>query len=455
MKALCMGHDIEQHVSANFYEYVDELISLIRKPSVSATGQGVLDCASHLAERMGSFGIEPRVHELSDGPPVLVADVAGKNPDRVLLVYDHYDVQPPDPLDEWKGDPFSGEVSDGKIHGRGATDSKGNLMAYLSAVRALQETVGLPMSVRFMFEGEEEISSPHLEGFVDSHAAELAADAVVCCDGDMDPSGRPLVSLGMKGLVYVQLRCKKTKTDLHSSKAALLPSAAWRLVKALDTIRDDEGRVAIAGWEEGKLEPGEEDVRLMESIPFDEEEIKEGYGVSEFVGGRHGLEALEGYLYDPTCNIAGLTSGYQGEGVKTVMPAEATAKMDFRIVYDQRADRCLQLIKEHLRSKGFPDVEVVLLGSSEPSHTPSNAPVARAAMEAARTVYGRDPVVYPKHYASGPDHLFTNNLSLHSIWTGCAPAHGGGHAPNEFIGLEDYRLGILYACELICRFAGG
>ena len=442
-----------EHVDANFDEYVSDLVSLVRMPSVSATGLGVRDCASHLSDVMRKMGIEVDLFELDDGNPIIIGMAEGENDDVVLLVYDHYDVQPPEPLEEWERDPFSGDIEGGNIHGRGASDSKGNLMAYLSAIRSLKETEGLPITVKFLFEGDEEISSPPLEGFVDSHKTELKADAVVCADGDMDPSGRPMITLGMKGLIYVELRSRLARADMHSSKAALVPSASWRLVKALDTLRDDDGRITIPGWRAGKLDPTEAEMELIRKIPFDEEATKAELGVERFINDAHGEEALRDFLYEPTCNIAGLTAGYQGEGQKTVLPAEARAKLDMRLVYDQNPKRCLDLLKEHLAAGGYQDIEVNLVGSAEPSHTPVDAPIVGAASAAARAVYGSEPVIYPKHHASGPDYLFSKNLGMHSIWTGCSPAYGNIHAPNEFTGLEDYRLGIRYAGELIRRFA--
>ncbi len=441
------------YVNSNFDDYVGELAALVRQPSVSATGIGVDDCAHYLAERMEAYGLDAELFEVEGGHPIIVARASGRVKNRCLLVYDHYDVQPVEPLEKWDRDPFSGEISDGRMHGRGTADSKGNLMAYLSAVRALMANESLPISVKFLIEGDEEIASAPLESFVDSHREMLSADATICCDGDLDSSGRPMISLGMKGLVYVELQCRKAKADLHSSKAALVPSAAWRLIEALSSLRDENGRIAVEGWREGKLEPTARDMDLMERIPFDEETIKRELGVEGFLGDAHGIEALRDFLYEPTCNIAGLTAGYQGEGLKTVLPAEARAKLDMRIIYDQNPERCLRLLRKHLMERGFGDIEVNLLGSCQPSHTPPDAPVARSAAAAARRVYGVEPVIYPKHHASGPDYLFSKNLGLHSIWTGCPPAHANAHAPNEFIGLEDYRLGIVYAAELIREFS--
>lgn len=402
---------------------------------------------------MIDYGLEVQVHELEDGNPVITSQIQGRNRNKVLLVYSHYDVQPPDPLDEWESDPFSGRVTDGRIYGRGASDSKGNVMAYLSAVRTLARTGGLPITVSFLFEGEEEIGSPHLASFVEDHRSDLMADAVICADSERDPSGRPMISLGMKGLVYVEFRCRKSGADMHSSKASLLESAPWRLVKALNEISDGDGCVLVPGWDEGIVKPGDEELELLRRIPFDEAAVKEEYGVSRFLKERHGLDALRAYLYEPTANIAGLTAGYQGVGSKTVLPGEARAKMDFRIVYNQSADRCFELLSNHLVRKGFADVEASCLTRLEPSSTPLDAPIVKAAAEAARAAYRAEPVIYPKHHASGPDYIFTKNLGLHSIWTGCAPDPSGAHAPNEFIGIEDYRLGIIYACELISRFA--
>ncbi len=441
-----------KHLKQDFGDYLQELVSLVQKPSISATGEGIGPCAHFLAERMRSYGIESTLHELPDGHPVIVGKVGGRRKDKTLLIYNHYDVQPPEPLDKWESDPFSGRVAEGRILGRGSADSKGNLMAYLSAIRMLSETGGLPISLKLLFEGEEEIGSPHLARFIDSHVPELRADAVVSCDGEMDPSGRPMISLGMKGLIYVELRCRKLNRDVHSSRAPLLPSASWRLVKALNELTDAEGRISIPGWRQGILGPSDLDLKLLKGTPFDEERVKKEFGVSELLHGKAGLEALRDLLYEPTCNIAGLTAGYQGAGTKTVLPAEARAKMDLRLVYDQNADRCLELLKRHLNARGFADIEVEVLGKIDPSHTPADAPIARAAVNAARAVYGQEPVIYPKHYASGPDYLFTRNLGFHSVWTGCAPEGGRMHAPNEFIGVDDYRLGILYACELINRF---
>jgi len=442
-----------KHLGQEFGNYLQELVSLVRKPSISATGVGIGSCASFLAERMRAYGIETTAHELPDGHPVILGNIRGRWKDRMLLIYGHYDVQPPEPLDKWEDDPFSGRVVEDRVMGRGSADSKGNLMAYLSAIRMLSETGGLPISLKLLFEGEEEIGSPHLAQFIDSHSRELKADAVLCCDGEMDPSGRPMISLGMKGLVYVELRCRKLNKDVHSSRAPLLPSAPWRLVKALNELTDAEGRVAIPGWRQGILEPGELDLELLRGIPFDAERMKKDFGVSELLHRKVGLEALRDFLYEPTCNIAGLTAGYQGEGSKTVLPAEARAKVDMRLVYDQSAERCLRLLKQHLKATGFADIEVEVLGKIDPSHTPVDAPIARAAADASEAVYGQKPVIYPKHHASGPDYLFTRNLGLHSVWTGCAPEGGRMHAPNEFIGVDDYRLGILYACELINRFS--
>jgi len=447
-----MDEELRRHIDERFNHHLEQLSNLIRHPSVSATGLGVNECAEYLSSMMESLGINCRVYQ-GKHHPIIVGSVNVEEGQPCLLVYDHYDVQPPDPLEEWSMDPFSGRIDEQRVYGRGASDSKANLLSYLFGVCALRDLGRLSIGVKFLFEGEEEIGSPHLEGFAVSHKDELAADAVVCCDGELDASGRPTVTLGMKGLLYVELRCRATSRDAHSSMAPILPSAPWRLVCALKTLRGGDGEILIPGWREGLVEPGRRELDMIAKIPWDEGKVREEYGVSAFLRGLSGPALLKQLLYEPTCNIAGLSSGYEGEGSKTVLPSTAMAKLDFRLVYDQDPNRCLSLLRRHLDEHGFADVEIRQLGMLEPSHTDPDAPIARACREAAVDAYGCEAVVYPKNPASGPDYVFTKRLGLDSVWTGCAPAFGGAHSPNEFIGIEDFRRGIVYASRVVELFS--
>lgn len=442
-----------QYAERNRRRFVEELRTLLRQPSVSAQKRGVKESAELLKKMMTEAGIETRIIPIEDGSPVVYGQVRSKRGRRTLLIYDHYDVQPPEPLEEWASDPFAAELRDGRITARGASDSKGNLLAYVKAVEAFLKTQGdVPVNLKFLFEGEEEIGSPHLPGFVEANRGMLGADAVVCCDGGLDPSGRPSINLGLKGILYVELRCRGARTDLHSSTAPLVVNPSWRLVWLLNTFKGVDEGIAIEGWYDDVKPPTPEELELVGDIPFDEGQLQREYGITGFLRDLHDKEALKALIYSPTCTVCGFESGYTGPGSKTVLPSRAMVKVDFRLVYDQNPDALFEALKRHVEGHGFGDVEVVKLGTLEPSKTPVTAPIARVVMGAAEEVYGVKPVVYPNSAGSGPDYLFTKRLGLGSVWTGCAPPFSHAHAPNEFITTDAFMTGIRYASAVIQGF---
>jgi len=435
-------------------KYIEALREFLRQPSISAQDRGVKECAQMLSEMMNRFGISSKLVPVKDGQPVVLGELKSGRADRTLLIYDHYDVQPPEPLDEWIHPPFSADLEDERIWSRGASDSKGNILAYLAAADViLRRGKELPINLKFIFEGEEEIGSPHLPEFVENNKDLLRADAVVCCDGGLDPSGSPVISLGLKGILYVEMRCSAAKTDLHSSRAPLVTNPAWRLVWALNTLKDRDGRIIVPGWLDDVKVPTTSDLEIADRIPFDEMKLKEEYGVKELLGGKVGADALRSLLFDPTCTICGFLTGYTGPKSKTVLPKSAFAKIDFRLVYDQDPDDLFRKLRKHLEAQGFADIEIDMLGRLEPSRTPPTASIVRAAAKAARNVYGVEPVICPNSPGSGPDYLFTKKLKMDSIWTGCAPAFSNAHAPNEFITRSSLASGIRYAVETIENFA--
>ncbi len=442
-----------EYAERNRGRFVDELKALLRQPSVSAQDKGVKECAALVGKMMVEAGIDARVIPIEGGQPLVFGEVKSKTSRRTLLVYDHYDVQPPEPLEEWSNAPFEADIKEGKIVARGASDSKGNLLAYVKAVESFLKTGNdLPINVKFLFEGEEEIGSPNLPKFVEANKGMLKADGVVCCDGGDDPSGRPSINLGLKGILYVELRCTGAKSDLHSSYAPLVVNPSWRLVWALNTLKNIDERLKIPGWYDGVKSPIPEEAVLIKEIPFDEKRLLEEYGVAGFLRELHGVEALRALVYDPTCTICGFDSGYTGSGSKTVLPRRAMVKLDFRLVYDQNPNDLYEKLKRHLQQNGFGDVEVVKLGALEPSKTPATAPIAKATMKAAEEVYGVRPVVYPNAAGSGPDYLFTKRLGLGSVWTGCSPSFSHAHAPNEFTTVDAFMRGIRYASTIMKEF---
>lgn len=443
---------IVSYLKSTITEYIEFFVRFLKQPSISAKDVGIQKCARLLKDMMDDWGIDAEILP-TGGNPLVYAMVESKKSDKILLVYSHYDVQPPEPLEEWISPPFEAKKLRGRIIARGAADAKGNVISFLKAVEAYLRTEGEPpVNVKFLFEGEEEVGSPHLPPFVESNKDLLKADGVVCWDGGLHPSGRPSISLGVKGMLYVELRCSGAKTDLHSSQAPIIVNPAWRIVWALNSIKSADGRIAVRGWYDNVRPPTEEELKLLSEIPFEEEVLKKELGVKEFLDGVKGLKALKRLVYEPTANLAGISSGYTGVGSKTVLPCEAMAKIDFRLVVDQDPYRLFKLLRKHLDEKGFEDVELVELGTLLPSRTPPSAPIAQASMKASEKVYGMKPVVYPNSAGSGPDFVFTKILGLHSIWTGCSPPLAKAHAPNEFNTVEHMVKGALYAAELMENF---
>jgi acetylornithine deacetylase/succinyl-diaminopimelate desuccinylase-like protein len=449
-----MNAKVLSFLEKNRTAILEDFQALLRQPSISAKGQGVRECARLVERFMQSAGIQTEVRELREGNPVLLGYVPSKKSKRTLMFYGHYDVQPIEPIEEWRNDAFAAELKDGKIVARGASDSKNNVMALIKAVEAYLETIGeLPVNLKFLFEGEEEISSPHLPDFVQTNKEKLMADAVVCYDGGMDDSGRPGIDLGLKGILYVEFRSQKAKVDLHSSRAPIVENPAWRLVWALNTLKGPDEKIKVDGWYDKVHKPTTAEMELLKKIPFDEQKQKSEMGLTSLLLDRKGMDALQSYLFEPTCTICGFLSGHTSAGPKTVLPSKAMAKLDFRLVYDQNPDELLEKLKSHLRKRNFNDLEVAKIGSVEPSKTPADAPIARAVIAAAKQVWATEPVVFPNSPGSGPDYLFTKRLGLNSVWAGCASAFSNMHAPNEFELIDDFFKGIQYAATIMENFA--
>jgi len=446
------------------YAYVDthadrmiaDLQRLIRQPSISSANIGVRECAELLVEMMGDVGITARVIE-TDGLPVVYGEITGDRPDApTLLIYTHYDVQPADPESDWESPPFEARRMGDRIIGRGTTDAKGNLMAHLKAVEALRATTGMPINIKFIFDGEEESGSPSLPAFVERHRDLLAADAALSFDGGFDAGDVPRVSLGTSGLLFVQMRARGGSKDLHSARARLVPNPAWKLVWALASIKGPDGRVRIEGFYDAVRPPTPLERSLLEQAGWDDEAQKRDLGVDEFLGGVSGVDALEQLLFTPTCNIAGFASGYVGEGNKTLLPATAAVNVDFRLVADQDPADIFQRLRKHLDDHGFADVELHDLGSIEPSRVPADSPFARVVVEAARRVYGREPSLRPSESASGRQAVWlAGKLGIPGAGTGIGPPDWRGHAANEFITVHHYLAGIKYAATIWSLFGEG
>ncbi len=443
----------DAHVRGREHEYLDELSELIRLPTVSAQRSAIDETARAVLDRATHAGFNASAERVPGGPPTIIGEQGAG--ERTLLVYDHYDVQPPDPLDEWRTPPFEPTLRDGFLFGRGTSDNKGNLMARLQAVEAYKATVGpLPLRIRILFEGEEEIGSEHLADFVRVHGDKLAADGCIWEAGYKDAAGRPTVSLGLKGICYVDLRVRGTRLDAHSSVGGIVPNAAWRLTWALASLKNERGEITVDGLRKHVREPSVADLALLEALPFDEEGWKRLHGIDAFVGGATGVALKRAYFLEPTCTICGLSSGYQGEGSKTVLPAVASAKVDFRLVPDLTPELVRQLLRAHLDARGFTDVEITPHHGERPSRWPPDTDVAKAAVAANRAAYGTDPVVYPLMAGSGPMAQVCDQLGIPAVGFGSGNAGSANHAPNENIAVADYIDHIRAFGRFLHAFAG-
>lgn len=444
---------IRAYVEANKERFLDELKALLRQPSVSAQNLGIREASALVRARLERLGAKVQMLEVEAGGPPVVYGEIGEGP-RTLLSYNHYDVQPPDPLDLWQTPPFEPTVRDGKLYARGVADDKGDLMARIHAVEAYLAVHGrLPVKIKFFVEGEEEVGSPHLDQFARRYRDMLLSDGCLWEAGGKDEADRPTLHLGLKGIQYVELRARGAKSDMHSSLAAIVPNPAWRLVWALNSMKTPDDRITVDGMMDYVRKPSQAELDLLAAIPFEEEKMRANWGIPAFVRGLQGLDALVKLYYEPTCTICGFRSGYIGEGTKTVLPAEAMAKVDFRLVPNLTPELMVRLLREHLDRRGFTDIEIIPQSAEHPASTPIDAPLVHACAAAAEKVYGSRPVIYPLMAGSGPMYPLCQQLGMAGV-VGVGVTYPGTniHAPNENIRLADYWEGIEFIGALIDEF---
>jgi len=450
-----MQHEkIYKYIDSNYENFIEDLVRFVNQPSVSAKNEGIQECAKMTEEMLRKVGFSTKFIQEKKGSPVIYGELKTKKPQKTLLFYDHYDVQPPEPLEEWICDPFSGEIREGKIYGRGVSDNKGNIVSRLKAVQAFLEIIGeVPVNIKFFIEGEEEIGSPNLPPIIKKYKDLFSADAAIWEFGGTDRHGRPVVYLGLKGVLSVELEAKGASRDVHSANAPLIPNPAWRLIWALNALQNEKDEILIDGFYDDVETPSTKEIKCLKDIPFEEEEEKKELKLEEFLHNVSGLDALKALLYNPTCTINGFLSGYTGAGSKTVLPNKATVKLDFRLVPHQMPENIFNKLVKHLKTRGFGDIRVIEHGSTEPVKTPITDKFVRTVVETAEKVYNKKAVVYPTSAGSGPMHLFRNWLGYPIVSVGCAHAESRGHAPNENITIDGFVQGTKFIVAIIQDFA--
>jgi len=447
-------------VTAYLDEHADDaqllLERLCRQPSVAAQGLGMPEMADLVESLLSETGFSTQRLYAEGAPTAIYGELRGRSPYTILL-YNHYDVQPAEPLELWHSPAFEPTVRDGKLFARGASDNKGEIAARLTAIRALRAVIGeLPITLRWIIEGEEEIGSPHFGAIASKYATLLQADGCFWEGEGFGPTGRPELLLGTKGLLYVQLDVQGTGIDAHSGSAPILPSAAWRLVQALATLRTPQGHIRIPGFYDAVLKPSEAQLAAIADQPVMDAELREAYQVRQFVDNLSGAALSERLAFTPTCNIAGLVSGYTGEGSKTVLPSKAMAKIDFRLVPDQDPQDILEKLKAHLKAEGYDDISITTFGNAEPIVTPIDEPFVQRIITLTEGYNGKKPSINP--IAGGTLPLLgalRRYVGLPGLSVPGNPTYwaNGAHAPNEHIRLNDLREAVRFNCYMFQSLA--
>ena len=440
------------YIDAHQDEYISLLKAFCSQPSVSAQNLGMKEMAQTVQNTLSGLGVKNELLK-TDGYPIVYGELQ-QGQERTLTFYNHYDVQPPEPLDQWNTPPFTPTVIDGRIYARGVADNKGSFLSRVCAIDAYQKVYGtLPVNVKFITEGEEEVGSPHLDSFRVNYPDKLKTDGIVWEGGSKDINRGPLqVTLGYKGLCYLELRCRGANTDVHSAKAAIVPSPAWRLINALGTMKNEKDEITVDHYLDCLIPPTAQDMAYLENLTYDEEATKKSLGIPAFINNLTGIPLKEKWLYQPTLNIAGFETGYTGKGDKTVLPCYAMCKMDLRLVPGQDAEQAYQLVRAHLDRRGYTDIEVIKLSGKNPFRTDNDSRLVQASLKNAEEIYGMNPSVYRSSPGTTAMGTFCGPTGIPAVSFGIDHAESNIHAPNENIYLEDFINGIKMTAAVMLDF---
>jgi acetylornithine deacetylase/succinyl-diaminopimelate desuccinylase-like protein len=450
-----LAADAEAYLEDHRDVQIETLCALIRQPSRTGELSEVRACATMLIELLDARGWRAEVATVDDLAPIVYAECPGPPDTPTLLCYSHYDVITPEPLDGWRHPPFGAVREDGRIYGRGSTDAKANLLSLVQAAEAFVRTAGAPpCGLKLILDGEEERGSSNLPIFVQQYADRLACDAVLSFDGAIDVTGVPKVGLGTSGMLYVELTVDGPSHELHSAGARIYANPAWRLVWALASLKNATERVLIEGFYDPIVPPTAADRAMMSEMAWDDDRHLADAGLPDYLGGGRGPEVLERLLFQPGVAICGLTAGYAGPGPKAIIPATASAKVEFRIVPKQDPASLLAAVRRHLDEHGFPDVRITNLADVETAKTDPGAAIVRAVVDAAEALYG-PPLVKPtEEFAGRQGAWLGNQLAVPGVQTGIGPPGARGHATDEFVTEEHYFRGIRFAADIFSRYAG-
>ncbi len=430
-----------EHIDGRREEYIERLIDYVRRPSISAHGVGIAEVADYIANIMNRIGLDAQVMPTS-GWPMVYGERQLRDGAPTVLLYGHYDVQPPDPLEDWVSPPFEPTIRDGRLYARGVGDNKGQHFAQILGIEALLAVQdNLPCNVKVLLEGEEEVGSPQMPGFVANHRDLLKADLVITSDGPVSESGRSVVNFGNRGVLSFELRASGANRDLHSGNwGGVVPNPIWTLVHLLQSMKGNDGEVTIDGFYENVDPLSELEVEALERLEVDIPAVKRSLNLTDLDQplSRGFFERLMAW---PTFTINGFHGGYGGPGSKTVLPHEAFVKCDIRLVESQTADEIFEKVENHVR-RHSPNVTIIRQGSMDPSKTPLDSPFVDPISRAIESVQGEPPILEPSAGGSLPNYVFTKVLQMPAFGVPYANPDESNHAPNENMELDRFINGI-------------
>lgn len=454
--------DWSQYLDAHQTRFVDELIDFVRIPSVSAAAEHVADVVAAgdwVVRRLKAAGMENVRLMPTEGHPVVYADWLHAPGRPTVLIYGHFDVQPAEPFDLWQSPPFEPEVRDGRVWGRGASDDKGGMLIPILSVEAMLKTKGrLPVNVKLFFEGQEEIGSPHLPPFIKANGALLKADMIFSADGSQWSEDQPNLITGLKGLVAAEITVSGAKADQHSGQqGGGIANPIQGLAQIIASMKAADARITVPGFYDDVVDLTVEDRAAFARIPFDEAAYVADLGVPE-VFGEEGYTTRERLWGRPTLEMNGIWGGWQGNGIKTVLPAEAHAKITCRLVANQTPDAIFGLLRAHIEAacpKGLRVKVMRLAGSADPFLVPPGHNASTAAAEVLTEVYGKAPYVTRSGGSIPVMTMLLNELGVHATVFAFGMNDENLHAPNEFFRLSNFRTGQTAYCRLLERLAAG
>jgi acetylornithine deacetylase/succinyl-diaminopimelate desuccinylase-like protein len=453
-------NNVIDFINTNRDRYLDELKEYLAIPSISALPEHKADvrrCAEWTAEEMRRIGLQNVRLEETPGHPIVYGDWLGAEGAPTILFYGHYDVQPVDPLDLWESPPFEATIRDGEIYARGSADDKGQVFMHFKAIEAHMKQNGkLPVNMKILLEGEEEVGSKNLDDFIKAHKDELSADVVVISDSPMFDRGIPSICYGLRGLVYFQIDLRGTKSDLHSgSFGGAVANPNMVLAQILSQMKDRGGRIKVTGFYDDVKELSEEERAEWKKLPFSETRYRKELGAPKLFG-ESGYSTLERVWARPTLEVNGILGGFTGEGAKTVIPAVAMAKVSMRLVPNQDPDKIAELFEAYVKKVAPRTVEVTVtrMHGGKPWMTEFDNPFVQAAGRAIEKGFGKTPVFNREGGSIPVVATFQEILGLPSVLFGVGLPDENAHAPNEKLDLNNFHGGVIASAYLYEEVAG-